>query len=99
MQVKEVTQKAGQTSGHRARSNEKQVRQHAFDYIQCILMDLKAATGPGAMKERVLLLVVSLAVDFGVSEEAGGGEGLLACCALETLLVPGRVVDAHEEAV
>lgn len=44
-------------------------------------------------------MVVALAVQFGVSEVAGGGERLLARGALQALLVPGRVVDPHEEAV
>lgn len=52
------------------------------------------------MKENcVLLLVVGLAVEFCVSEVAGGGERLLARGALQALLVPGRVVDPHQEAV
>ena len=51
------------------------------------------------MQGAVLPLVVGLAVDPGVSEEAGGGEGLLARGTLQTLLVPGRAVDPHEEAV
>lgn len=46
-----------------------------------------------------LLLVVRLAVDLCVSEVAGGGERPLARGALQTLLVPGRVVDPHQEAV
>ena len=47
----------------------------------------------------VLLLEVALAVDPGASEVAGGGERPLARGALQTLLVPGRVVDPHQEAV
>lgn len=47
----------------------------------------------------VLLLVVALAVEFGVSAVAGGSERLLARCALQTLLVPGRAVDPQQEAV
>lgn len=40
-----------------------------------------------------------LAVKFPFSEVAAGGERLLAHGALQTLLVPRRVVDPHQEAV
>ena len=46
-----------------------------------------------------LLLVVVLAVKFPFPEVAAGGEGLLAHGALQTLLMPRRVVDPHQEAV
>lgn len=49
--------------------------------------------------ERRLLLVVLFAVQFPIPEVAAGGEGLLTCRALQTLLVPGRLVDSHQEAV
>lgn len=57
----------------------------------------RACVCVGEVKD--LLLVVSPTVQFGVSAEAGGGERLLARDALQTLLVPGRVVDPHQEAV
>lgn len=44
-------------------------------------------------------MVVVLAVKFPLSEVAAGGERLLAHGALQTLLVPRRVVDPHQEAV
>lgn len=46
-----------------------------------------------------LLLVVVFAVKFPFSEVTAGGERLLTHGALQTLLVPRRVVDPHEEAV
>lgn len=49
--------------------------------------------------ERRLLLVVLFAVQFPIPEVAAGGEGLLTRRALQTLLVPGRLVDSHQEAV
>lgn len=53
----------------------------------------------GAARLGVLLLIVVLAVQLPVPEVAAGGEGLLTHGALQTLLVPGRVVDPHQEAV
>lgn len=44
-------------------------------------------------------MVVLFAVEFPIPEIAAGGEGLLTRRALQTLLVPGRLVDAHQEAV
>lgn len=58
--------------------------------------------GSAAGKEedgRRLLLVVLFAVQFPIPEVAAGGEGLLTRRALQTLLVPGRLVDSHQEAV
>lgn len=49
--------------------------------------------------ERRLLLVVLFAVQFPIPEVAAGGEGLLTRRALQALLVPGRLVDSHQEAV
>lgn len=46
-----------------------------------------------------LLLVVVFAVKFPFSEVTAGGERLLTHGALQTLLVPRRIVDAHQEAV
>lgn len=46
-----------------------------------------------------LLLVVVFAVKFPFSEVTAGGERLLTHGALQTLLVPRRVVDPHQEAV
>lgn len=61
------------------------------------------ATWGRAQKEKksnpCLLLVVVFAVKFPFSEVAAGGEGLLTHGALQTLLVPWRVVDPHQEAV
>ena len=39
------------------------------------------------------------AVEFPLPEVTAGGERLLTHGALQTLLVPRRVVDAHQEAV
>lgn len=44
-------------------------------------------------------MVVLFAVQFPIPEVAAGGEGLLTRRALQTLLVPGRLVDSHQEAV
>lgn len=53
-----------------------------------------------ATRRRVcLLLVVVFAVKFPFSEVTAGGERLLTHGALQTLLVPRRVVDSHQEAV
>lgn len=46
-----------------------------------------------------LLLVVVFAVKFPFSEVTAGSERLLTHGALQTLLVPRRIVDAHQEAV
>lgn len=46
-----------------------------------------------------LLLVVVFAVKFPFSEVTAGGERLLTHSALQTLLMPRRVVDPHQEAV
>jgi len=46
-----------------------------------------------------LLLVVMFAVKFPLPEVAAGGERLLTHGALQTLLVPWRLVDAHQKAV
>ena len=62
----------------------------------------KATRGRAQKKEKnnpCLLLVVVFAVKFPFSEVAAGGEGLLTHGALQTLLVPWRVVDPHQEAV
>lgn len=53
----------------------------------------------GKEDEKRLLLVVLFAVQFPIPEVAAGGEGLLTRRALQTLLVPGRLVDSHQEAV
>lgn len=53
----------------------------------------------GGERERRLLLVVLFAVQFPIPEVAAGGEGLLTRRALQTLLVPGRLIDSHQEAV
>lgn len=55
--------------------------------------------GVGWRRDGRLLLVVVLAVKFPFSEVAAGGEGLLTHGALQTLFVPRRVVDPHQEAV
>lgn len=55
--------------------------------------------GIGWRRDGRLLLVVVLAVKFPFSEVAAGGEGLLTHGALQTLFVPRRVVDPHQEAV
>lgn len=46
-----------------------------------------------------LLLVVSFAVEFPISEVASCGKRLLTHCALQTLLVPRRFVDPHQKSV
>lgn len=50
-------------------------------------------------EKSVLLLVVVFAVELPLSEVTAGGERLLTHGALQTLLVPRRVVDPHQEAV
>lgn len=61
-------------------------------------LECRAAAGKEE-DERRLLLVVLFAVQFPIPEVAAGGEGLLTRRALQTLLVPGRFVDSHQEAV
>lgn len=61
-------------------------------------LECRAAAGKEE-DERRLLLVVLFAVQFPIPEVAAGGEGLLTRRALQTLLVPGRLVDSHQEAV
>lgn len=61
-------------------------------------LERRAAAGKEE-DERRLLLVVLFAVQFPIPEVAAGGEGLLTRRALQTLLVPGRLVDSHQEAV
>lgn len=61
-------------------------------------LERRAAAGKEE-DERLLLLVVLFAVQFPIPEVAAGGEGLLTRRALQTLLVPGRLVDSHQEAV
>lgn len=61
-------------------------------------LECRAAAGK-EQDERRLLLVVLFAVQFPIPEVAAGGEGLLTRRALQTLLVPGRFVDSHQEAV
>lgn len=57
-------------------------------------------SGEGAEgRESCLLLVVVFAVKFPFSEVTAGGERLLTHGALQTLLVPRRIVDPHQEAV
>lgn len=61
-------------------------------------LECRAAAGKEE-DERRLLLVVLFAVQFPIPEVAAGGEGLLTRSALQTLLVPGGLVDSHQEAV
>lgn len=55
--------------------------------------------GQRGAENRCLLLVVVFAVKFPFSEVTAGGERLLTHGALQTLLVPRRIVDPHQEAV
>lgn len=61
-------------------------------------LECRAAAGKEEDARR-LLLVVLFAVQFPIPEVAAGGEGLLTRRALQTFLVPGRLVDSHQEAV
>lgn len=64
-------------------------------------MGVRRGGGDGVAegRESRLLLVVVLAVKFPLSEVTAGGERLLTHGALQTLLVPRRVVHPHQEAV